>query len=75
MSAGILLSRLVGGALADAFGWRGMLLVFAGLVLLCAAGAWLRLPRSGPHPPAATSTRSRRRRPCCAAIAPCAAPP
>lgn len=36
MSAGILLSRLIGGALAHALGWRGMLLVFAGLVLVCA---------------------------------------
>ncbi|MFI7342800.1 MFS transporter [Streptomyces sp. NPDC050085] len=52
MSAGILLSRLVGGALADALGWRGMLLAFAGLVLLCAAGAWLRLPGERPQPPA-----------------------
>ncbi|MET9494217.1 MFS transporter [Streptomyces sp. NPDC006552] len=50
MSAGILLSRLVGGALADALGWRGMLLAFAGLVLVCAAGAWLRLPAERPAP-------------------------
>ncbi|MGY0022227.1 MFS transporter [Streptomyces sp. YJ-C3] len=50
MSAGILLSRLVGGALADTLGWRGMLLVFAGLVLLCAAGAWLWLPGERPTP-------------------------
>ncbi|MEU6388317.1 MFS transporter [Streptomyces sp. NPDC046939] len=50
MSAGILLSRLVGGALADAFGWRGMLLCCAGLVLACAAGAWLRLPDARPAP-------------------------
>ncbi|MFJ9037579.1 MFS transporter [Streptomyces sp. NPDC102406] len=50
MSAGILLSRLVGGALADAFGWRGMLLTFAGLVLLCAAGARLWLPGERPAP-------------------------
>ncbi|MEV1022042.1 MFS transporter [Streptomyces sp. NPDC050264] len=50
MSAGILLSRLVGGALADAIGWRGMLLSFAGLVLLCAAGARLRLPAERPEP-------------------------
>ncbi|GAA2341060.1 MFS transporter [Streptomyces kunmingensis] len=50
MSAGILLSRLVGGALSDALGWRGMLLTFAGLVLLCAAGAWLRLPDERPAP-------------------------
>lgn len=50
MSAGILLSRLIGGALAHALGWRGMLLVFAGLVLVCAAGAWLRLPDARPAP-------------------------
>ncbi|MZD08355.1 MFS transporter, partial [Streptomyces sp. SID5785] len=50
MSAGILLSRLVGGALADAVGWRGMLLVFAALVLACAAGARLRLPAERPAP-------------------------
>lgn len=50
MSAGILLSRLVGGALADAFGWRGMLLCFTGLVLACAVGAWLRLPDRRPAP-------------------------
>ncbi|WP_018534080.1 MULTISPECIES: MFS transporter [unclassified Streptomyces] len=50
MSAGILLSRLVGGALADALGWRGMLLVFAGLVLVCAGGAWWRLPGERPAP-------------------------
>ncbi|RVU18977.1 MFS transporter [Streptomyces antnestii] len=52
MSAGILLSRLVGGALTHALGWRGMLLTFAGLVLVCAAGAWLRLPRDRPAPTA-----------------------
>ncbi|WP_307804796.1 MFS transporter [Streptomyces sp. VRA16 Mangrove soil] len=50
MSAGILLSRLVGGALAGALGWRGMLLVFAAAVLVCAAGAWWRLPRERPAP-------------------------
>ncbi|WP_306317385.1 MULTISPECIES: MFS transporter [unclassified Streptomyces] len=49
MSAGILLSRLVGGALADAFGWRGMLLAFAGLVVVCGAGAWWRLPGERPE--------------------------
>ncbi|MEU6847228.1 MFS transporter [Streptomyces sp. NPDC046716] len=50
MSAGILLSRLVGGALAEALGWRGMLLVSAGLVLVCAGAAWSRLPRERPEP-------------------------
>ncbi|MHB9755349.1 MFS transporter [Streptomyces sp. BYX5S] len=49
MSAGILLSRLVGGALAQTLGWRGMLLAFAGLVVVCGAGAWWRLP--GERPP------------------------
>ncbi|MFI6873461.1 MFS transporter [Streptomyces sp. NPDC050400] len=50
MSAGILLSRLVGGALADALGWRGMLLTFAALVLGCAGAAWWRLPGERPAP-------------------------
>ncbi|MFJ8822497.1 MFS transporter [Streptomyces sp. NPDC102467] len=50
MSAGILLSRLVGGVLSEALGWRGMLLSFAGLVLLCAAGARLWLPAERPAP-------------------------
>ncbi|MFE1950479.1 MFS transporter [Streptomyces sp. NPDC059524] len=50
MSAGILLSRLVGGALADAVGWRGMLLVSAALVLACAAAARLWLPAERPEP-------------------------
>ncbi|MFF5492191.1 MFS transporter [Streptomyces aquilus] len=50
MSAGILLSRLVGGALADALGWRRMLLVCAALVLLCALAATRLLP--GERPPA-----------------------
>ncbi|MGD6747104.1 MFS transporter [Streptomyces sp. BH106] len=49
MSAGILLSRLVGGALADALGWRGMLLAFAGLVVVCGATAWVRLPGERPE--------------------------
>lgn len=48
MSAGILLSRFVGGALADAFGWRRMLLVFAALALLAAVAARLWLPRTRP---------------------------
>ena len=49
MSAGILLSRLVGGALTDLLGWRRMLLVFAGLALLGALAAALVLPRRRPH--------------------------
>ncbi|MFJ4715377.1 MFS transporter [Streptomyces sp. NPDC088785] len=52
MSAGILLSRLVGGALTALVGWRGMLLVLTAPVLLCAAGAWWRLPRERPAPAA-----------------------
>jgi predicted MFS family arabinose efflux permease len=50
MSAGILLSRLVGGSLADAVGWRWMLLAFAALVLLCALCAAVLLPRQPPSP-------------------------
>ncbi|MFG2957796.1 MFS transporter [Streptomyces sp. NPDC048291] len=49
MSAGILLSRLVGGALTDALGWRRMLLVFAALALLGALAAATLLPRRRPH--------------------------
>ncbi|MET9084251.1 MFS transporter [Streptomyces sp. NPDC004237] len=49
MSAGILLSRLVGGALTDALGWRRMLLVFAALALLGALAAATLLPRGRPH--------------------------
>ncbi|MFG2966819.1 MFS transporter [Streptomyces sp. NPDC048288] len=48
MSAGILLSRLVGGALTDALGWRRMLLVFAALALLGALAAATLLPRGRP---------------------------
>ncbi|MEV0179999.1 MFS transporter [Streptomyces sp. NPDC050625] len=49
MSAGILLSRTAGGALADVLGWRWMLLVFAALALLGALGAATLLPRQQPH--------------------------
>ncbi|MFF7986448.1 MFS transporter [Streptomyces sp. NPDC007901] len=49
MSAGILLSRMVGGALTDALGWRRMLLVFAALALLGALAAATLLPRRRPH--------------------------
>ncbi|RMB82563.1 MFS transporter [Streptomyces shenzhenensis] len=49
MSAGILLSRLAGGALTDSLGWRRMLLVFAALALLGALAAATRLPRQRPH--------------------------
>ncbi|MFC5220633.1 MFS transporter [Streptomyces coerulescens] len=50
MSAGILLSRLVGGALTDLVGWRRMLLVFAALALLGAIAARTLLPRQHPRP-------------------------
>ncbi|OXY88647.1 MFS transporter [Streptomyces diastatochromogenes] len=48
MSAGILLSRLAGGALSDILGWRQMLLVFAALALLGAIAAPAFLPRRRP---------------------------
>ncbi|GAA3846154.1 MFS transporter [Streptomyces coacervatus] len=51
MSAGILLSRLAGGTLADLIGWRRMLLVFAALALLGALVAAIRLPRQRPDAP------------------------
>lgn len=50
MSAGILLSRLAGGALADIVGWRRMLLVFAAVALLGAIAALTLLPRQRPRP-------------------------
>ncbi|WEO93523.1 MFS transporter [Streptomyces sp. FXJ1.172] len=49
MSAGILLSRLAGGALAEILGWRRMLLVFAALALVGAPAAAALLPRQRPH--------------------------
>ena len=49
MSAGILLSRLAGGTLADLLGWRRMLLVFAALALLGAIAAATLLPRQRPR--------------------------
>lgn len=48
MSAGILLSRLVGGTLSDVLGWRQMLLVFAALALLGALAAAMLLPSERP---------------------------
>ncbi|MGV9454828.1 MFS transporter [Streptomyces sp. NPDC003635] len=48
LSAGILLSRLVGGALTDLLGWRAMLLVCAALALLGAGTAATLLPRTRP---------------------------
>ncbi|MEW1775176.1 MFS transporter [Streptomyces sp. NPDC086777] len=56
MSAGILLSRLAGGALTDALGWRRMLLVFAALALLGALAAVTLLPRR--RPPASRGYRA-----------------
>ncbi|MGW6793450.1 MFS transporter [Streptomyces chartreusis] len=50
MSAGILLSRLAGGALADIVGWRRMLLVFAAIALLGAIAALTLLPGQRPRP-------------------------
>lgn len=47
ISAGILLGRIAGGWLADAVGWRGMLLAFAAGCLVTAGAAWLVLPRVG----------------------------
>ncbi|MFH8800818.1 MFS transporter [Streptomyces sp. NPDC017936] len=49
MSAGILLSRLAGGALTDLLGWRRMLLVFAALALLGALATAVVLPRQRPR--------------------------
>ncbi|WP_280397573.1 MFS transporter [Nocardia carnea] len=44
ISAGILAGRIVGGWLADAFGWRGMLLVFAAACGVVAASCLVALP-------------------------------
>ncbi|MEU5095585.1 MFS transporter [Streptomyces sp. NPDC020996] len=49
LSAGILLSRLTGGALADILGWRRMLLASAALALLGAVAAAALLPRQRPR--------------------------
>ncbi|MEV3930026.1 MFS transporter [Streptomyces sp. NPDC053728] len=49
MSAGILLSRLAGGALTDLLGWRWMLLVFSALALLGALAAAAFLPGERPR--------------------------
>ncbi|MEU6579095.1 MFS transporter [Streptomyces sp. NPDC046805] len=49
MSAGILLSRLVGGSLTEVLGWQRMLVVFAALALLGAIAAHLLLPRQRPR--------------------------
>jgi MFS family permease len=44
ISAGILAGRIVGGWLADAIGWRGMLVVFAGASAAIAATMLLAIP-------------------------------
>lgn len=44
ISGGILAGRIVGGLLADAIGWREMLVAFALGCLALAAGCWLVLP-------------------------------
>ncbi|MGW5638405.1 MFS transporter [Streptomyces sp. NPDC003832] len=49
LSAGILLGRLVGGALTDLLGWRAMLLVCAALAALGAVAAALLLPAERPR--------------------------
>lgn len=51
ISAGVLLGRMVGGALADAFGWRAMLIVVACACLACAFAARALLPRTIPQAP------------------------
>ncbi|WP_394770813.1 MFS transporter [Lacisediminihabitans sp.] len=50
ISAGILLGRIVGGAVADWLGWRPMLLVFASACVLFAIAALFTLPRRPPSP-------------------------
>lgn len=47
ISAGILLSRFVGGVLSQWFGWRGTLLVLAGFVALVAVAGMAVLPGRG----------------------------
>ncbi|MFF1442425.1 MFS transporter [Streptomyces sp. NPDC058295] len=49
MSAGILLSRLAGGALTEILGWQRMLLAFAALALLGSITAHMFLPRQRPR--------------------------
>ncbi|WP_316215111.1 MFS transporter [Bradyrhizobium sp. SZCCHNR2035] len=50
ISAGILLSRFVGGLLSTWVGWRAMLLCFAGACCVAALATALRLPASRPQP-------------------------
>ncbi|WP_321791688.1 MFS transporter [Burkholderia pyrrocinia] len=49
ISAGILLSRFVGGVLTQWCGWRGALLVLAGCVALAAIGSGVLLPGGRPE--------------------------
>jgi len=53
ISAGILLGRIAGGALADAVGWRAMVLIVAAACAALAAAAFVSLPRT---PVAATDS-------------------
>jgi len=46
ISAGILAGRIVGGWLAEAIGWRGMLTVFAAVCAAVAVGLLLVMPRT-----------------------------
>lgn len=49
VSAGILLSRLVGGLLSQAVGWRAMLLLFGAAALVLAVLAYRLLPKDRPQ--------------------------
>ena len=49
ISAGILLSRFVGGALSQSYGWRGALLALAGCVALAAVDSGVLLPGGRPE--------------------------
>lgn len=51
ISAGLLLSRFVGGALSDLVGWRVALLCMAGTLLACAALVVAVVPPSAPRAP------------------------
>jgi len=51
ISAGLLLSRFVGGTLSDLVGWRGALLCLAVLLVACAALVVAVVPRSSPRAP------------------------
>ncbi len=56
ISAGILLSRFIGGMISEWFGWRAMLLSFAAFGLVAATLAWMVLP--GSMPPVSAKQRS-----------------